>query len=149
VATTRAICTETLTGTGRYQPDNHNLSGRTDMNKVISVAAATALGLGLMATSPAAQAAPASNTLPSVDALAAAVPGVDYAQYRGRRHAQRHGYRGNRARNAAGAAAAVGIAGALIGGAIAAQHARRDYYDQLYGSYGGPAYGGYYEDAPY
>ena len=97
------------------------------MNKVISVAAAAALGVGLMAISPGAQAKPA---LPNVDALAAAVPNAEFSQYRARR------YGAHRARRsygqAAGAAAAVGIAGALIGGAIAAQQPRRYYYEEPY-----------------
>ncbi len=110
------------------------------MNKIISVAAATALGVGLMAASPGAQAAPASPVSSSLDALAAAVPNAEYAQHRGRRHGH---YRSHRGRNAAAAAAAVGVAGALIGGAIAAQN-RRDYYEaRPYGAYGGPAYGYY------
>ncbi len=110
------------------------------MNKIISVAAATALGVGLMAASPGAQAAPASPVSSSLDALAAAVPNAEYAPHRGRRHGH---YRSHRGRNAAAAAAAVGVAGALIGGAIAAQN-RRDYYDERpYGAYGGPAYGYY------
>ena len=113
------------------------------MNKVISVAAATALGVGLMAGSPGAQAAPASSAPSSLDALAAAVPNAEYSQYRGRRYGHYRGRRGGGYGRAAGAAAAVGIAGALIGGAIAAQN-RRDYYEaRPYGAYGGPAYGYY------
>jgi len=111
------------------------------MNRMFSVAAATALGVGLLVASGGAQAAPAST---SVDALANAVPNAEYSAYRGRRYGHTRGRRGY-GRNAAGAAAAVGIAGALIGGAIAAQHSRRDYYDEPYGAYGGPAYGGYYD----
>jgi hypothetical protein len=114
------------------------------MNRMISVAAATALGVGVMISSAGAQAAPALPGASSVDALAAAVPNAEYSAYRGRRYGHARGRRGY-GRNAAGAAAAVGIAGALIGGAIAAQHSRRDYYDQPYGAYGGPAYGGYYD----
>ncbi|MDB5560045.1 MAG: hypothetical protein JWQ36_2979 [Enterovirga sp.] len=102
------------------------------MNKVISVAVATALGAGLIAASPGANAAPMSRSVPSVDALAAAVPNAEYSGYRGRRHV----YRSHRGRNAAGAAAVVGIAGALIGGAIAAQHRRGYDYDRPHGRYG-------------
>ncbi|MGA0596702.1 hypothetical protein [Enterovirga sp. CN4-39] len=107
------------------------------MNKVISVAAATTLGIALMAGAPGAQAS--SPSLPNADALAAAVPNAEYTQHRGRRHGH---YRSHRGRNAAGAAAAVGIAGALIGGAIAAQQRRDYYYDRPYGAYGyyGPGY---------
>ncbi len=112
------------------------------MNTFVSVAAATALGIGLVAASPDAQAAPAAPLSSRLDALAAAAPNAEYAAYRGRRYGHARGRRGV-GRNAAGAAAAVGIAGALIGGAIAAQHSRRDYYDQPYRGYGGPAYGGY------
>ncbi len=113
------------------------------MDRMISVAAATALGVGLMASSPGAQAAPARSALPNVDALASSVPNAEYSQYRSRRHGHYRSRRGYR--NAAGAAAAVGIAGALIGGAIAAQNSRRDYYYEQphYGVYGGPAYGYY------
>jgi hypothetical protein len=81
------------------------------------------------------------RSAPSVDALAAAVPNAEYSGYRGRRHA----YRSHRGRNAAGAAAVVGIAGALIGGAIAAQHRRGyDGYERPYGRYG--YYRGGYDD---
>ena len=98
------------------------------MNKVISVAAAATLSVGLMALSPGAQAKPA---LPNVDALAAAAPKAEYSQYRARRYGAYRARRGYG--QAAGAAAAVGIAGALIGGAIAAQQPRQYYYDQPYG----------------
>ncbi|NNM71544.1 hypothetical protein [Enterovirga aerilata] len=106
------------------------------MNKVISVMAAATLGAGLMAMSPGAQAKPA---LPDADALAASVPNAEYTQHRGRRHGH---YRSHRGRDAAAAAAAVGVAGALIGGAIAAQQRRDYYYDRPYGAYGhyGPDY---------
>ena len=111
------------------------------MNKVISVAAATALGIGLMAATPGAKAEPLNRSLPNGDALAAAVPNAEYTQYRGRRYGH---YRSHRGRNAAGAAVAVGVAGALIGGAIAAQNRRDTYYERPYRSYG--YYGGGYDD---
>lgn len=57
-------------------------------------------------------------------------------------------YHGRRRGNAAAGAAVAGIAGALIGGAIAAQNRRRYYDDPGYGYYGGPAYG-YYAPGPY
>ena len=102
------------------------------MNKVISVMSAATLGVGVMAMAPAAQANPAPR---NVDALAAAVPNAEYSQYRARRYGNYRGRRGYG--NAAGAAAFVGVAGALIGGAIAAQNQRQ--YEQPYG-YGQQTY---------
>lgn len=98
------------------------------MNKVISVMAAATLGVGVMAMAPAAKANPAPR---NVDALAASVPLAEYTQYRHRRHGHYRARRGYG--NAAGAAAFAGVAGALIGGAIAAQNQRQYYYEQPYG----------------
>lgn len=89
------------------------------MRKILLTTAAAALALG---------------TLASTAGGAEARPG-----YRDNGRAHYAGRRGNRA----GAAVAVGVAGALIGGAIAANASRQHgYYDQPYGGgYGAPAYG--------
>ncbi len=104
------------------------------MNKVISLMTAATLGLGVMAMAPAAHANPAPRSL---DGLAAAVPNAEYSQYRARRYGNYRHRRGYG--NAAGAAAFAGVAGALIGGAIAAQNQRQYYYEQPYG-YGQQTY---------
>ena len=90
---------------------------------MISLVAASALAASTLAISTAADARPGYRN-------------GHQAYYGGRRRG------GGGARNAAAAAAAVGIAGAVIGGAIAAsQRPRYDYYDgpRAYG----PGYGGY------
>ena len=98
------------------------------MRKFVSLAAAAALLAGSVVVPKAAEARPG------------------YRHHHGGYHAYRgHGPRYYRHRRGnAGAAAALGVAGALIGGAIAAQ--QRPHYGYGYGAYGPPpppAYGYY------
>ena len=111
------------------------------MRKLVSLAAAASFIAGSVAV-------PAYAAEKRPAALSAAEQGVtvgEYTAYRGKRRA-----RGRTARNVAAGAAVAGVAGALIGGAIASQQ-RRDYYDdggyygRPYGAYGrAPAYDPYY-----
>ncbi len=101
------------------------------MRTLVSLAFATSIVAGTVS-------APAYAAERRQDAVSAAEHGMlagEYSAYRGRRRDRNVG-------NVAAGAAVAGVAGALIGGAIASQQ-RRDYYDggydRPYGYHGGPA----------
>lgn len=111
------------------------------MRKLVSLAVAASFIAGSVAVPVyAAEKRPAA-----VSAAEQGLTDGEYSAYRGTRRG-----RGRTGRNVAAGAAVAGVAGALIGGAIASQQRRdyddRGYYGRRQGYYGGsgPSYDPYY-----